>query len=87
MITEEIVKVKRTFQLGDLFIVRERMKWSCHKVGDFLLINRMPTSVDPFIYFTTPHTANGSSSFSSGGAEWLNELLDGGIISYEGNVK
>lgn len=86
MIVKEIVKVERTFQLGDLFIVRENMKGCTYKVGDFILIRRVPVGSDRFYYFTTPSTVKGSISCASGGAEWLNELLDKGIISYEGNL-
>lgn len=87
MIHKEVIKVERTFELGDLFIVRENMKGCTYRAGDFLLIRRMPTGSDRFIYFTTPGTVKGGISCASGGVEWLNELLDKGIITYEGTLK
>lgn len=87
MITKELVKVERTFEVGDLFLVREKSNGSTYKAGDFILIRRAPVGGDPFYYFTTPGTVNGSISCAYGGPEFLNEMLDRGIISYEGNLK
>ncbi|ALP47732.1 hypothetical protein Ahp1_13 [Aeromonas phage Ahp1] len=87
MIVKEIVKVERNFELGDLLIVRENMRGCSYRAGDFILIHRVPDSSDRFYYFTTPGTVKGDISCASGGAAWLNDLLDKGVITYEGNVK
>lgn len=88
MILKEIVKVERTFEVGDLFIFREQLKGCSYKVGDFLLIRRrVPIGSDRFYYFTTPGTVIGKVDCAGGGADFLNDLLDKGAITYEGNLK
>lgn len=86
MILKEIVKVERTFEVGDLFIFRNQLKGCSYKVGDFLLIRRAPMGSDRFYYFTTQGTVTGKIACASGGAAFLNDLLDKGIITYEGTI-
>jgi hypothetical protein len=86
MIEKEIKTVEREFELGDLFIFRKQC--GCYEVGDFLIIRTKGRKVrDNEFLFQTPDIVRGLCGQSSGGAAWLNAMLDEGDITYEGNLK
>ncbi|QDH46276.1 hypothetical protein LAh2_26 [Aeromonas phage LAh2] len=85
MTEAEVVKKVRIFEVGDLFIFRIKKRDCCYDVGDFLIIRDGKHRIG--FGLETRRTITGACGASSCDADFLNELLDKGYITYEGNLK
>lgn len=84
MIVEEVKTVKRTFELGDMFVFVKSVPGCCYSAGDYMILRGKART--GHYQISTPDTVSGICSSGLASEGWLNNLLDSEAIQYEGKL-